>query len=71
MGRQNWERFARKLDWTLSYVGERDAFPEELAGRPWLPGETRTTRLMVIGKKGLDRIAIAAGLGGAVAALGD
>jgi cobalamin biosynthesis protein CobW len=30
--------------------------------RPWLPGEDRATRLVVIGKKGLDRAAIAAGL---------
>jgi cobalamin biosynthesis protein CobW len=37
--------------------------------RPWLPGEARTTRLVVIGKKGLDRGGIAAGLGGASAAL--
>ena len=39
--------------------------------RPWLPGEARTTRLVVIGKKGLDRGGIAAGLGGAPAALDD
>jgi cobalamin biosynthesis protein CobW len=31
--------------------------------RPWEPGETRATRLVVIGKKGLDRAAIAAALG--------
>jgi cobalamin biosynthesis protein CobW len=31
--------------------------------RPWEPGETRATRLVVIGKKGLDRGAIAAVLG--------
>jgi cobalamin biosynthesis protein CobW len=37
--------------------------------RPWLPGEARTTRLVVIGKKGLERGGIAAGLGGASAAL--
>jgi cobalamin biosynthesis protein CobW len=35
--------------------------------RPWLPKELRATRLVVIGKKGLDRAAIAAGLGGAEA----
>jgi cobalamin biosynthesis protein CobW len=39
--------------------------------RPWLPGEARTTRLVVIGKKGLDRGGIAAGLGGSSAALDD
>src|SRR5205807_2402895 len=31
--------------------------------RPWLAGEARATRLVVIGKKGLDRGGIAAGLG--------
>jgi cobalamin biosynthesis protein CobW len=38
--------------------------------RPWLPGETRATRLVVIGKRGLDRVAIAAGLGAAPALAG-
>jgi cobalamin biosynthesis protein CobW len=33
--------------------------------RAWLPGETRQTRLVVIGRKGLDRAAIAAALGAA------
>jgi cobalamin biosynthesis protein CobW len=37
--------------------------------RPWLAGETRATRLVVIGKRGLDRTAIAAGLGAASTAL--
>jgi cobalamin biosynthesis protein CobW len=32
--------------------------------RPWQPGEARTSRLVVIGEKGLDRAAIAAALGG-------
>jgi cobalamin biosynthesis protein CobW len=32
--------------------------------RPWRPDETRTSRLVVIGEKGLDRAAIAAVLGG-------
>jgi cobalamin biosynthesis protein CobW len=32
--------------------------------RPWEPGERRATRLVVIGKKGLDRAAIATALGG-------
>ena len=32
--------------------------------RPWEPGESRATRLVVIGKKGLDRAAIAVALGG-------
>ena len=39
--------------------------------RPWLAGETRATRLVVIGKRGLDRTAIAAGLGAASPALED
>jgi cobalamin biosynthesis protein CobW len=38
--------------------------------RPWLAGETRATRLVVIGKRGLDRTAIAAGLGAASALAG-
>jgi cobalamin biosynthesis protein CobW len=37
--------------------------------RPWLPGEPRATRLVVIGRKGLDRTAIAAGLGALPATL--
>ena len=32
--------------------------------RPWEPDEERATRLVVIGKKGLDRAAVAAALGG-------
>jgi cobalamin biosynthesis protein CobW len=32
--------------------------------RPWEPGEPRVTRLVVIGKKGLDRAAVTAALGG-------
>src|SRR3954454_2781195 len=39
--------------------------------RPWLAGEPRATRLVVIGKRGLDRTAIAAGLGAVSAALED
>jgi len=39
--------------------------------RQWLPGETRATRLVVIGKRGLDRTAIAAGLTAASMALED
>ena len=37
----------------------------------WLPGESRATRLVVIGKRGLDRTAIAAGLTAASMALED
>jgi cobalamin biosynthesis protein CobW len=36
--------------------------------RAWQPGEARTTRLVVIGRKGLDRAAIAAALDPAMAA---
>jgi toluene monooxygenase system protein A len=36
--RDDWLDFARKLDWELSYVTEREAFPEVESGRPWLPG---------------------------------
>ena len=32
--------------------------------RPWHQGEKRQTRLVVIGRKGLDRAAITAALGG-------
>jgi toluene monooxygenase system protein A len=38
--RDEWLDLARKLDWDFSYVDEREAFPEALSGRPWLPGET-------------------------------
>jgi toluene monooxygenase system protein A len=31
-----WSEFARKLDWTPSYVDERELFPEAMSGRPWL-----------------------------------
>src|SRR5262245_20986693 len=37
--REEWLDLARQLDWELSYVSERDAFPPELAGEPWLPHE--------------------------------
>jgi toluene monooxygenase system protein A len=35
--RDEWLEFARKLDWTYSYVREEDVFPEAISGRPWLP----------------------------------
>jgi len=37
--RSEWLDLARDVDWTLSYVDERAAFPEELSGTPWLPAE--------------------------------
>ena len=35
--REDWERHTRELDWTFSYVSERDVFPEAISGHPWLP----------------------------------
>ena len=35
--RDEWLHLARKLDWDYSYVSEKDVFPEEISGRPWLP----------------------------------
>jgi toluene monooxygenase system protein A len=35
--RDDWLDLARKLDWTYTYVEERDVFPEPVSGRPWLP----------------------------------
>jgi toluene monooxygenase system protein A len=35
--RESWLDLARTLDWKLSYVREEEAFPAEIAGRPWLP----------------------------------
>src|SRR5690242_17812806 len=37
VSRAEWGDFARQLDWTFSYVPEVEVFPEEAAGRPWLP----------------------------------
>ncbi len=37
--RDEWLDLARKLDWSYSYVSEREAFPEEISGRPWLGHE--------------------------------
>ncbi|HVC50760.1 MAG TPA: cobalamin biosynthesis protein CobW [Stellaceae bacterium] len=44
----------------LQAVGDR---VQQYFDRAWLPGETRATRLVVIGRAGLDRAAIAAALG--------
>ncbi|HVV84909.1 MAG TPA: YHS domain-containing protein [Kofleriaceae bacterium] len=35
--RDEWHDLARKLDWEWSYAPEREAFPEEVSGSPWLP----------------------------------
>jgi toluene monooxygenase system protein A len=37
MNREDWIGFTRKLDWTPSYVDERELFPAALSGTPWLP----------------------------------
>jgi len=34
--RDDWLDLARKVDWTPRYVDERELFPEEISGRPWL-----------------------------------
>ncbi len=34
--RDEWLDLARKLDWSFSYVDEREVFPEVISGRPWL-----------------------------------
>jgi toluene monooxygenase system protein A len=34
--RDDWLDLARKLDWEFSHVEEREAFPEEISGSPWL-----------------------------------
>ncbi len=38
--RDDWLDLARKLDWDFSYVEEREVFPEEISGSPWLTAET-------------------------------
>jgi cobalamin biosynthesis protein CobW len=45
----------------IQAVGDR---VQHYFDRPWEPGEAPATRLVVIGKKGLDRAAITAALGG-------
>ena len=47
------------LDLLRHYVGDRIAMHFD---RPWLPGEARASRLVVIGRKGLDRAVISAAL---------
>src|SRR5690348_12002617 len=37
IAREDWQDLARKLDWEMSYVEEAAAYPEAIAGRPWLP----------------------------------
>jgi toluene monooxygenase system protein A len=34
--RDDWLDLARKLDWEFSHVDEREVFPEEISGSPWL-----------------------------------
>ena len=40
MRRDDWLDLARKVDWTPRYVAERELFPEEVSGSPWLPRDT-------------------------------
>src|SRR6201981_345352 len=35
--RDDWLGLAAKVDWTPRYVAERELFPEEISGSPWLP----------------------------------
>ncbi|MBI4816915.1 MAG: toluene monooxygenase [Deltaproteobacteria bacterium] len=35
-GPERWLELARKLDWTPKYAAERDLFPPDVAGAPWL-----------------------------------
>ena len=37
MRRDDWLDLARKVDWTPRYVAERELFPQEISGSPWLP----------------------------------
>jgi toluene monooxygenase system protein A len=37
--RSQWLDAARKLDWELSYVSEKEVFPEVTSGVPWLAQE--------------------------------
>ena len=37
MRRDDWLDLARKVDWTPRYVAERELFPEQISGSPWLP----------------------------------
>ncbi len=39
LARADWFELARKLDWEYSYVSEREVFPPELSGAPWLGHE--------------------------------
>jgi cobalamin biosynthesis protein CobW len=57
-------------DWrqVVQAVGDR---VQQHFDRPWLPEESRATRLVVIGRRGLDRAAISAGLGAAHALASD
>jgi toluene monooxygenase system protein A len=39
LDRAEWLDLARKLDWTYSYVSEREVYPEPVSGTPWLEQE--------------------------------
>ncbi|HVM64508.1 MAG TPA: toluene monooxygenase, partial [Acidimicrobiales bacterium] len=36
LAREEWLDLARKVDWTYRYVDEREVFPVEVSGHPWL-----------------------------------
>ena len=37
--REQWLDLSRQLDWTFRYVTEKEAYPVEMTGEPWLPAE--------------------------------
>ena len=41
LSRDDWYDIARDVDWTLSYVDEKEAFPEEWTGVGQMPKEDR------------------------------
>jgi toluene monooxygenase system protein A len=38
--RDDWLDIARKVNWTVRYVDEREMFPDALSGQPWLAAES-------------------------------
>lgn len=34
--REEWLHLSQKLDWEFSYVSEKEMYPEEISGGPWL-----------------------------------
>ena len=68
MQREEWLDLATKLDWSYSYVSEREVFPQEVSGKPWLPHEAwrswaepyRTTYAEYVGNQHSKELAVAA-----------